>query len=129
VWDRLEAHIRATSNGGACNARDGSIVFLHDATPLARYAGGSELLARLAVAARDAGESPRGLWLLCPMGNPGEHPNLDGMTVGVIPATRSSSTCPRLRDDSRDVNGWKGTTSLMKRPKRLLADLKSRSGT
>jgi serine/threonine protein kinase len=109
VWDRLETQIRATSYGAATNesasnGHDGSIVFLHDATPLARYAGGSELLARLAVAARDAGESPHGLWLLCPMGNPGEHPNLDGVTVGVIPGDAEQLYVPPgFADDSRDV--------------------------
>ena len=77
TWDRLDAHIRATAPSG--------IVLLHDATPLTRYLGGPELLARLAGAARDAGESPHGLWLLCPMQNPKDPPRLDGMTVGVIP--------------------------------------------
>ncbi|MGH3250567.1 MAG: hypothetical protein ACRDOI_30770, partial [Trebonia sp.] len=77
TFDRLDAHIRATAPGG--------IVLLHDATPLTRYNGGPELLARLAGAARDAEESPHGLWLLCPMQNPKDPPRLDGMTVGVIP--------------------------------------------
>jgi serine/threonine protein kinase len=77
TWDRLDADIRATAPSG--------IVLLHDATPLSRYLGGPELLARLAGAARDAGESPHGLWLLCPMQNPKDPPRLDGMTVGVIP--------------------------------------------
>jgi serine/threonine protein kinase len=77
TWDLLDTHIRAIAPGG--------IVLLHDATPLTRYTGGPELLARLAGAAREAGESPRGLWLLCPMQNPKDPPRLDGMTVGVIP--------------------------------------------
>jgi serine/threonine protein kinase len=77
TWDHLDARIRATAPSG--------IVLLHDATPLTRYLGGPELLARLAGAARDAGESPHGLWLLCPMQNPKDPPRLDGMTVGVIP--------------------------------------------
>ena len=50
TWSRMEAHVRATGNG---------IVFLYDATPLARYTGGTDLLTRLAVAARQSGESPR----------------------------------------------------------------------
>jgi serine/threonine protein kinase len=77
VWERLEEHVRAAGNGG--------VVLLHDATPLARYTGGAELLARLTVAARDAGESPFGLWLLCPMEDPRGVPLLDRQTVSVIP--------------------------------------------
>ena len=77
TWTRLEEHIHAGGNSG--------IVLLHDATPLARYTGGAELLARLAVAARDAAESPVGLWLLCPMEDPQAPPQLDRVTVSVIP--------------------------------------------
>jgi serine/threonine protein kinase len=89
TWERLEASIRSNTsvaNGGdSNNGADSSIVLLHDATPLARFAGGMDLMARLAVAARDAAESPRGLWLLCPMADPKAPPRLDGLTVGVIP--------------------------------------------
>lgn len=77
TWERLEAHIRNSGSGG--------IVLLHDATPLARYSGGMDLLARLTVAARDAAEPPRGLWLLCPTADPKAPPRLDGQTVAVIP--------------------------------------------
>jgi serine/threonine protein kinase len=77
TWTRLEERIRAAGNDG--------IVVLHSATPLARYPGGVELLARLAVAARDAAESPVGLWLLCPMEDPQGAPLLDRVTVSVIP--------------------------------------------
>ena len=90
TWDRLDAHIRATAPSG--------IVLLHDATPLTRYLGGPELLARLAGAARDAGESPHGLWLLCPMQNPKDPPRLDGMTVGVIPGDAEQLV---VADDTR----------------------------
>jgi serine/threonine protein kinase len=76
TWDRFDAHVRAIGNG---------IVLLHDATPLARYTGGSDLLAQLAGAARQSEESPFGLWLLCPMQDPEGLPLLDDMTVGVIP--------------------------------------------
>ncbi|HEY0936943.1 MAG TPA: BREX system serine/threonine kinase PglW [Trebonia sp.] len=87
VWQSLEEHVRA--------AGEGSIVLLHDATPLARYPGGSDLLAKLAVAARDAGESPRGLWLLCPMQDPrSPAPRLDGVTVGVIPGDAEQLVVP-----------------------------------
>ncbi len=77
TWDRLEEHVRAAGNGG--------IVLLYDATPLARYSGGVELLAKLTVAARSASEAPRGLWLLCPMEDPHGLPLLDRTTVSVIP--------------------------------------------
>jgi hypothetical protein len=77
TWTRLESHVRAAGGSG--------IVLLHDATPLARYTGGLELLARLAGAARDASESPHGLWLLCPMEDPQGFPLLDRQTVSVIP--------------------------------------------
>jgi hypothetical protein len=77
TWTRLDEHIRALGNS--------SIVLLHDATPIARYPGGVELLAKLTVAARDAEESPAGLWLLCPMEDPQSPPQLDRVTVSVIP--------------------------------------------
>jgi serine/threonine protein kinase len=77
TWTRLEEHIRAVGNSG--------IVLLHEATPIARYTGGIELLAKLTVAARDADESPAGLWLLCPMEDPQSPPQLDRVTVSVIP--------------------------------------------
>ena len=77
TWTRLEEHVRASGNSG--------VVLLHDATPFARYTGGAELLANLAVAARDAAEFPVGLWLLCPMEDPQGAPQLDRVTVSVIP--------------------------------------------
>jgi serine/threonine protein kinase len=77
TWERLEAHVRAAGASG--------IVALHDATPLARYAGGPELLAKLTVAARDACEAPFGMWLVCPMEDPQGSPLLDRKTVSVIP--------------------------------------------
>ena len=89
---RLEEHIRAVGNSG--------IVLLHDATPLARYTGGVELLAKLAVAARDAGESPVGLWLLCPMEDPQAPPRLDRVTVSVIPGDAEQLYVPGEFADS-----------------------------
>ena len=77
TWSLLEEQIRAAGTSG--------IVLLHDATPIARYTGGVELLARLVGAARDAQESPVGLWLLCPMEDPQAPPRLDRVTVSVIP--------------------------------------------
>ena len=76
TWTRLEDHIRALGNSG--------IVLLHDATPIARYVGGAELLAKLAVAARDANESPWPVAAL-PHGGPAVPPQLDRVTVSVIP--------------------------------------------
>ncbi|MEU7833664.1 BREX system serine/threonine kinase PglW [Nonomuraea sp. NPDC049129] len=75
-------------------ALDG-MVLLHDAAPLAlrerggrlvsRYAGGAELLARLAEAARSSHEQPHGLWLLAPMADPRERAQLDRQAIEVIP--------------------------------------------
>jgi serine/threonine protein kinase len=86
TWSRLDAHVRAIGNSG--------IVLLHDATPLARYHGGDGLLAKLAVAARQSGEQPHGLWLLCPMQNPKDPPHLDDKTVGVIPGDAEQLVVP-----------------------------------
>lgn len=87
AWQHLDEHVR--------QAGEGSIVLLHDATPLARYPGGNDLLAKLAVAAREAGESPHGLWLLCPMQDPrSPAPRLDGTTVGVIPGDAEQLIVP-----------------------------------
>jgi hypothetical protein len=74
VWDRLERHIRSA----------GGTVLLHDATPLARYPGGMELLTRMASAARQSDERPYGLWLLCPMEAPRGPALLDAQTVSAL---------------------------------------------
>jgi serine/threonine protein kinase len=74
MWAELDARIRAL---------DG-VVLLHDATPLARYTGGMELLTRLAATARQADEPPHGLWLLCPMDDPSRPALLDGQTVSAL---------------------------------------------
>lgn len=86
TWDRLDEHVRAAGGG---------IVLLHDATPLARYTGGAELLAKLTVAARSAADSPHGLWLLCPMEDPHALPELDRTTVSVIPGDAEQLYVPR----------------------------------
>jgi serine/threonine protein kinase len=85
TWTRFDTHIRAIGTG---------IVLLHDATPLARYTGGGDLLAKLAGAAREAGEAPHGLWLFCPMQDPKDPPHLDDMTVGVIPGDAEQLVVP-----------------------------------
>ena len=99
TWERLEAHVRA--------AGIGSIVALHDATPLARYSGGLELLARLAVDARDAADSPFGMWLVCPMEDPQGFPQLDRTTVSVIPGDAEQLYVPE-GFGSGDSGGGKG---------------------
>ena len=97
TWTRLEEHIRALGSGG--------IVLLHDATPIARYSGGVDLLAKLAVAARDSGESPAGLWLLCPMEDPQSPPQLDRVTVSVIPGDAEQLYVPGefAHSDGKDL--------------------------
>jgi hypothetical protein len=74
VWAHVDTQIRATPG----------TVLLHDATPLARYAGGTHLLSRLATAARQSDESPHGLWLLCPMNDQRKPALLDDQTVATL---------------------------------------------
>jgi serine/threonine protein kinase len=74
VWERLDKQVRAMPG----------TVILHDATPLARYAGGTQLLSRLAAGARQADEAPHGLWLLCPMDDPRKPARLDEQTVATL---------------------------------------------
>jgi serine/threonine protein kinase len=76
VWPRLEERIRSAGDG---------VVLLHNATPLARYGGGPDLLSRLAGYARQAGSAPHGLWLLCPTEDPSGPARLDDVIVAVIP--------------------------------------------
>ncbi len=74
VWERLDKQVRAMPG----------TVMLHDATPLGRYAGGIQLLSRLAAYARQADEAPYGLWLLCPMDDPRKPALLDEQTVATL---------------------------------------------
>jgi serine/threonine protein kinase len=74
VWEHIDEQIRATQG----------TVLLHDATPLARYAAGTQLLSRLAAAARQADEAPHGLWLLCPMDDPRKPAMLDDQTIATL---------------------------------------------
>lgn len=71
VWERFEAEVRAVPG----------TVLLHDATPLARYAGGMELLTRLKLGAQAPDEGPHGLWLFCPMPDPNAEAALDHTVV------------------------------------------------
>ena len=85
AWRRLDTQVRSAEG----------VVFLHDATPLARYTGGEEFLARLIGSARRAGDSPHGLWLLCPTRQDLQlPPRLDGLTVGVIPGDTEQLVVP-----------------------------------
>ena len=52
------------------------------------------------MAARDAAESPAGLWLLCPMEDPQAPPQLDRVTVSVIPGDAEQLYVPGLACDS-----------------------------
>ena len=63
-----------------------TVLFLHNAGPLARYfdEGGRDLLTRLQNSARRPADEPYGLWLLCPSENSKATPNLDGRTVEAI---------------------------------------------
>ena len=74
VWERLDKQIRSLPG----------TVLLHDATPLARYTGGTQFLSRLAANARQADEVPHGLWLLCPMDDPRKPALLDEQTVAAL---------------------------------------------
>src|SRR5262249_51957984 len=85
TWSRLEAHVRSRADAA---------VFLHAAAPRARHAGGTARRARLAVPARQSGEPPHGLWLLCPMHAPQDPPRLDGITVPVIPGDAEQLVVP-----------------------------------
>ncbi len=71
VWERFEAEVRAAPG----------TVLLHDATPLARYKGGMELLTRLKLGAQAPDEGPHGLWLFCPMNDPNTEAALDHTVV------------------------------------------------
>lgn len=77
VWRRLAERVRAAG------AHPGTAVLLHDTAPLTRYAGGLDLLARLADSARRPDEGPWGLWVLCPMGQPENDALLDDHPIGV----------------------------------------------
>ncbi|MEV0168770.1 BREX system serine/threonine kinase PglW [Nonomuraea fuscirosea] len=70
------------------------VVLLTDATPLTRYTGGPELMARLTSRTRQGSGGPHGLWLLCPMSDPDKPPTLDGHGVGVLPGDAEQLTIP-----------------------------------
>lgn len=71
AFERLEQRVRAVEG----------VAVLHDATPLAHYTDGPDVLARLAEAARSPRTGPNGLWLVCPMRDPHRPPMLDELAV------------------------------------------------
>ncbi|GAA4919026.1 serine/threonine protein kinase [Stackebrandtia albiflava] len=74
VWPRLADQV----------AELPGTVLLHDATPLARYSGGRDLLSSFMQAARQPNRPPHGLWLVCPMERPHLPAQLDDHLVGAI---------------------------------------------
>ncbi|GAB3489550.1 BREX system serine/threonine kinase PglW [Amycolatopsis cihanbeyliensis] len=86
TWQRVRQRLleRVTDAGPR------TVVFLHDAGLLGRYAeaGGHALLVELQRAARLPDEQPHGLWLLCPAEAPNDSPRLLGEQVEVLPDDR-----------------------------------------
>ena len=81
AWEKIGAHVRAQPE----------VVLLHDATPIARYPGGMELLTRLASGARQADEPPHGPWLLCPMEDPRQPALLSPRALGAAIAGQAAA--------------------------------------
>ena len=73
----------ATDWATRTGSKSSRILFLHDASLLARYweFGGRDLLNTLQKVARRPNEGPHGVWLLCPAENPKATPQLDGRLV------------------------------------------------
>ncbi|GAA4934781.1 hypothetical protein GCM10023224_14250 [Streptomonospora halophila] len=59
-------------------------MFLHGATPLARYPAERRLLTEQVGQARESGASPHGLWLICPMRSPQAPAALDTVPAGIV---------------------------------------------
>ena len=81
VFERLGRRVRSAGSAGPGGE---AVVLMYRATPLARYASGRALLGALVQEAREAGTSPYGLWLLCPMRGPQGPAALDGHPAGII---------------------------------------------
>ena len=65
------------------------------------------------MAARDASESPHGLWLLCPMEDPHGFPLLDRKTVSVIPGDAEQLYVPEGFGSGGTGDGASGGEGLM----------------
>lgn len=83
VWPRVADRLAETAA-----TREQSVLFLHSAGLVGRFwdAGGREALATLQNSARRGGDTPQGLWLLCPSESPSGASHLDGHTVEVLGA-------------------------------------------
>ncbi|MFJ1709527.1 BREX system serine/threonine kinase PglW [Kitasatospora sp. NPDC088346] len=81
VWPRVAERLIETAGG-----RDGAVLFVHSAGLAGRYweAGGREAIVSLQSGARRGGDTPHGLWLLCPSESPRGASHLDGRTVEVL---------------------------------------------
>ncbi|WP_433890502.1 BREX system serine/threonine kinase PglW [Streptomyces sp. CA-111067] len=81
VWPRVGERLAETAR-----ERQSDVVFVHTAGLLSRYweAGGREVLVDLQNTARRGGETPHGLWLLCPSESPRGASHLDRRTVEVL---------------------------------------------
>ncbi|AUS81915.1 BREX system serine/threonine kinase PglW [Actinoalloteichus sp. AHMU CJ021] len=79
AWNRLRARLMEF-------AADDGVLFLHEATLLARYfdEGGHDLLTGVQNAARRPREAPHGLWLLCPADSALDAPRLGTRLVEVL---------------------------------------------
>jgi serine/threonine protein kinase len=73
AWDAIRERVVAV---------DGTVL-LHEAAPLARMAGGMDLLREFIGGARQR-STPFGLWLMCPMWNYEQSAVLDGVSVGAL---------------------------------------------
>ena len=78
AWDQVRGRLADLSDNG-------TVLFLHDAGLVGRYAdaGGHDLLVGLQAAARSPAAAPHGLWLLCPGDSAAATPHLDGLMVEV----------------------------------------------
>ncbi len=79
TWDRVRSHIDDAAR------EPKKVFFLFHAGMVGRYfaEGGHALLTDLQAAARDPGDPPHGLWLLCPAESALDTPQLNGKTVEI----------------------------------------------
>ncbi|GAA2269134.1 BREX system serine/threonine kinase PglW [Glycomyces scopariae] len=87
VWRRLEQILLEL--GG-----EQEVLFLYNATPLARYEGGRSVLQKLIIAARRPGLRPHGLWLQCPTDSLRQVARLDTRDIGAVHAAAEEIEMP-----------------------------------
>lgn len=107
AWDQVRDRL-------AEHGDDRSVLFLHDAGLVGRYAtaGGQELLVGLQAAARSPAAAPHGLWLLCPGDSAAATPHLDGPTRATVVASPAWSRVARpdgCRGSSLDVTRFRSS--------------------